>query len=133
MSKLTDKPELDLDKVIKMEVPEQTQGVAFGSDGLMIASTSFGRKNDAHLRFYRPDWLNPGAGNFVFKRDAFKVLTIPTMSEGVVMNGPYTYVLFESASHAYYVPQSSYDDSKNPVDRVLAFTTQDIAGESLNE
>jgi hypothetical protein len=120
----TAKPELQ--KVIKMEVPVKTQGVAFRSDGLMIASTSFGRANDAELRFYQPDWSHPNTSNFIFKRDAVHVLTIPPMSEGIVFVGDYAYVLFESTSGFYY--GAGVVDSKNPVDRVLAFNTRAIVG-----
>ena len=115
----TAKPELQ--KVIKMQVPTQTQGVAFRSDGLMIASTSYGRGNDAVLWFYQPAWSDPDTNNFVSKKNHVEKLTIPPMSENILFIGDTAYVLFESASGFYYDA-----DNRNPVDRVLAFNTRDI-------
>jgi hypothetical protein len=115
----TAKPELK--KVIKMQVPVKTQGVAFRSDGLMIASTSYGRNNDAVLWFYQPSWGNPDADNFIAKNNHVEKLTIPPMSEGVAFVGNIAYVLFESTSSYYYD-----EDNRNPVDRVLAFNSRDI-------
>lgn len=115
-----------LTRAIKMVVPEKTQGVAFReSDGLMIVSTSYGRLNYATLRFYKPSWSEVDSSTvaLVHKNDAVKNLTVPPMTEGIVIDGDYTYVLFESGA-AEYADGASY--CVYPINRVLPFWTYGV-------
>ena len=123
-NKDTDKPTLKA--AIRMEVPEKSQGVAFReSDGLMIVSMSYGRLNYGSLRFYEPNWneIDSATVALVHKNDSIKTLTVPPMNEGIVIDGGYTYVLYESGA-AEYADGGSY--CVYPMNRVLPFRTNGI-------
>lgn len=76
-----------LKAAIRMEVPINSQGVAFRDDGLMIVSTSYGRLNNSVLRFYWPNWeeVNNETVALVHKNDAAETLTVPPQSQGLVI------------------------------------------------
>ena len=114
-----------LNVAIQMEVPIKAQGVAFREDGMMIVSTSYGRNNDGELRFYKPNWddIDSATVALVHKNDAVATLTVPPMSEGILIDGEFTYVLFESGA-AEYADGDSY--CKYPLNRVLPFWTYGV-------
>lgn len=87
------------------------QGVTFDSKGYMI----FSRSDINSLVTYKPKWK----GKTIKKFNKVKsVHTIPVMSQGVVVYGKYTYVLFESAQYSSAKGQA--------VDRVCAFKTSKV-------
>lgn len=104
----------------KILMPNRTQGVTMTSDGRMIISRSCQTKPGnrgflCQLDIYKPTWNL--AKKSVKKNSRKKVVQMPPMNEGIVVNGTRTYLIFES---------SSFTECSAPVDRVMAFDTKKL-------
>lgn len=101
----------------KILMPNRTQGVTMASDGRMIISRSCQTRPSnrgflCQLDVYKPTWKL--SKKSVKKNKRKKVIQMPPMNEGIVVNGTHTYLIFES---------SSFTECSAPVDRVMAFST----------
>ena len=106
-SQITEKGLLYPDRIIS--IPDEVQGAAF-SGGLLILSTSYGRKNKSRLTGYRipePDRSIELSGETSIPMSVLtisekeKSLIVPPMSEGIVPYKDYLAVVFESGSDKY--------------------------------
>lgn len=101
----------------KMQMPNRTQGVAVASGGKLIVSRSCQTKPGksgflSQLDIYKPTWNL--SKKSVKKNSKKKTVQMPPMNEGIVINGSYTYLVFESPA---------FSECPAPVDRVVAFRT----------
>ena len=73
-------------------------------------STSYGRRNNSVIRCYKPNYSNPK--NYydsrlkiyiqqIKKNDAYRTITMPSMSEQISMKESSMYCIFESAANKY--------------------------------
>lgn len=112
-----------LTKKYRMTVPNRTQGVAF-KNGYLMVSRSYSRYTTStnyisQLRIYKPSWDTPTSAGFIYKNDAVKSITLPPMSEGIIMGSTYMYNIFESCSN-------TYKECLFPVDRIVAYKISDV-------
>lgn len=104
-------PKLNIDAYI--EAPKKTQGICFYNyNGTVYlgVSTSYGRRNNSVIRCYKPNYSNPK--NYydprlkiyiqqIIKNDAYRTITMPSMSEQISMKESSMYCIFESAANKY--------------------------------
>lgn len=104
----------------KMLMPDRTQGIAFTSKGKMILSRSC--QTDGTQRGFMSclDIYTPSIDlNATMKKGSKeKTIKMPPMNEGILIDGSYTYVLYESVAMS--------PPCKAPVDRVIAFKTSKL-------
>ncbi len=95
-------------------IPNRVQGVAFMPNGNMVLSRSNLYIDTmafyiAQLEYYKPTW----SGNKITKiGSATNTMPMPTMNEGIALDGSYLYVVYESPTFA----TTTY-----PMDRICAF------------
>jgi hypothetical protein len=106
-----------------LSIPHEIQGAAF-TDGVIVFSRSFGRRNRSHISVYRnpmgeksDDHFTAPSGQtvpvWILDNTHLKSqITAPPMSEGLTLVGPDVWVLFESGSDKYR--KSALD----PLDRI---------------
>ena len=99
-------------------LPSKVQGIAFGADGKVYLSTSFGRNNSSYLKVYR----SLRAMDEKPDRPAIKV-EMPPCSEEIVLENDYLYVLFESAGQKYFEGTDGRGKSNAPIDKLLEIET----------
>ncbi|MDD5949541.1 MAG: hypothetical protein PUC39_07425 [Lachnospiraceae bacterium] len=103
----------------KITVPDRVQGMAFLSDGSLVLSRSnlyitSMRYYISQLDYYQPKW----SGNKITSLGKRKnVCQMPTMNEGIAVNGNYLYVCYES---------TAFSSSSIPMDRICAFPTKSL-------
>lgn len=120
-----------LTAVRSIELPAQTQGVSFVEQNgrtVLLASCSYGRKNDSRLHVYYPDYGAPAANGQIRLGEAARILTLPPMLEEIVSDAQYTYCLFESAATEYST--MPFNRCPCPVDRITPLRTAELAGAS---
>lgn len=78
----------------QIKVPLKTQGISVRGDK-MIISTSYGRTNDSTIYSY--DWNQSKK-----KASNVTITKLPPLSESIVLDSIYLYVLYESVSAEYY-------------------------------
>ncbi|MGF7143093.1 hypothetical protein HNQ56_001515 [Anaerotaenia torta] len=99
-----------------MTMPTRVQGIAFTEDGQMIISRSCQlyaglRGYMRRIDVYRPDLSMEGSGSIKLG-SVVKYEYVPSMNEGIALDGGYLYVLFESAA---------FENASYKVDRISAF------------
>lgn len=109
---------MELEKVDTMSMPTRVQGIAFTEDGLMILSRSCQlyaglRGYMRQIDVYQPDLSQEGSGS-IDLGSCVKFEYVPSMNEGIAINGGYLYVLFESAA-------TSFENASYRMDRICAF------------
>lgn len=120
-----------LTAVRSIQLPAQTQGVSFVQDEgrtVLLASCSYGRKNDSRLHVYFPDYNTPAESGEIRLGEAVCMMTLPPMLEEIASDGTYTYCLFESAATKYST--MPFNRCLHPVDRVVPLRTAELVGRS---
>lgn len=112
---------MELEKVDTMTMPTRVQGIAFTEDGLMILSRSCQlytglRGYMRRIDIYQPDLSQEGSGN-IDLGSCVKFEYVPSMNEGIAINGNYLYVLFESAA---------FENASYRMDRICAFDLKKV-------
>ena len=107
---------MELEKVDTMTMPTRVQGITFTGDGYMILSRSCQlytglRGYMRQIDIYQPDLSEEGSGS-IDLGSCVKSEYVPSMNEGIAINGGYLYVLFESAA---------FENASYRVDRICAF------------
>jgi uncharacterized repeat protein (TIGR02543 family) len=95
-------------------IPSKVQGVAFGEDGSVFLSTSYGRNNSSYLKVYTSLLTmtkNPDQPDVKVE--------MPPCSEEIAIADSNVYVLFESASARYFEGTDGNGTSSSPIDKVL--------------
>ncbi len=113
-----------------MVLPAQTQGVAFAEAGgrtVLLASCSYGRKNDSRLHVYYPAYNEPAENGEIALGEAAKTLTLPPMLEQIYMHGGALYCLFESAATEYST--NLLNKCPYPVDRIVLLDSVALLGQ----
>lgn len=111
---------ISLKSVNRMPVPSKTQGMEFLKDGTMILSRSaqvytWAKTYLSRLEVYKPS--KPTKTGYIRRNRVVSRKAMPPMAEGVVTEGNYTYLVFESAV---------FGGSQYPVDRICGFKTKSI-------
>ncbi|WP_459476480.1 hypothetical protein [Clostridium saccharoperbutylacetonicum] len=97
--KTTNTPKLPYQ--FQISVPLKTQGISVRGDKMMISS-SYGRTKDSALYLYTWNQSSKQKTPIKDKNNNIKSITLPPLSEGVVMGSTYAYVVYESVSAQYY-------------------------------
>ncbi len=94
-----------------LSIPEKVQGMAVTSDGNIVFSTSYGRYYDSTLHIYKPldSWTQGGTvldGTVVHlciadESGLISKVRMPTLMEGIDIQGDTLYAVFESGAGAY--------------------------------
>ncbi len=95
-----------------LAIPEQVQGMTFTSDGKIIFSTSYGRKNNSKLHIYNNVLEGDSIATrkikdkdtplYAFTKDSFvETIVAPPMAEGIVNTPKGVYIVFESGAAKY--------------------------------
>jgi fibronectin type 3 domain-containing protein len=113
--------EVQLEKAAKMKMPTRVQGIAFTKDGYLLLSRSCQlykglRGYMRRLDVYKPDLSEEDAATIPLGK-VLNYVYVPSMNEGIAIDGSMLYVLFESAAFA----NASYK-----VDRVCAFKLSSV-------
>ena len=111
-----------LTKVNTIAMPTRVQGVAFTKKGTLILSRSCQlykglRGYMRQLDVYKPDFSQAVDG-VIPLGDLANSVSMPSMNEGIAVDGAYLYVNFESGA---------FDKASYKVDRICAFKLTDIA------
>lgn len=96
---------------VVLSIPEKVQGMSVTDDGNILFSTSYGRFYDSTLHVYEPleKW---SSGEVIYNGEAVKLyvaedasliskVRMPTLMEGIDVEGSKLYVVFESGATAY--------------------------------
>lgn len=115
---------MELEKVDTMTMPTRVQGIAFTDDGLMILSRSCQlytglRGYMRRIDIYQPDLSQEGSGS-IDLGSSVKFEYVPSMNEGIAIDGKYLYVLFESAA---------FENASYRMDRICAFDLKKVLPE----
>ena len=95
-------------------VPAKTQGIAFGDDGKVYISSSYGRRSSSYLKIYE------SVSSMSAQPTApLLEVEIPPCSEELVLDGDRVMLLFESAGEKYYEGTDGNGSSLSPIDRIL--------------
>ena len=110
-----------LTKVDSILMPTRVQGIAFTDDGYLILSRSCQlhkglRGYMRQLDLYRPVFSDK-EGGMVSLGDLIRTVGMPSMNEGIAIDGSYLYVNFESAV---------FESSSYKMDRICAFELSSI-------
>ena len=116
---------------IILSIPEKVQGMAVTSGGNIIFSTSYGRFYDSTLHIYKPldEWTQGGkvvdgeAVHLCVADDGSLVskVKMPTLMEGIDVNGDTLYAVFESGATAYADAKEINSDAKAvKIDELIA-------------
>lgn len=109
-----------LEKKNSMQVPSRTQGITFLKDGKMVLSRSsqiytWAKYYISRLEVYKPS--KPSKTGSIKRNSLITAKTMPPMAEGIVSDGSYLYLAFESAV---------FSASNYPVDRICALKVSTI-------
>lgn len=104
------------------EIPSKVQGVAFGEDGSLYLSRSYGRESSSYLYCYE----SIIALDAKPKRPALAV-ELPPCSEELDVCDDTLYVLFESAGEKYLEGTDGKGKSLSPIDRLLMIPTSELS------
>ncbi len=109
-----DKNDDKLKALSTYNIPSQVQGIAFGENGEVYLSTSYGRKFSSYIKKY------DSVFSMTEKTDA-PALTIemPPCSEEIMIYEGTLYVLFESAGEKYLEGTDGNGTSLSPLDKLL--------------
>ena len=110
-----------LTRIDGMTMPTRVQGIAFTNDGYMIMSRScqLYKGLRGYLRridVYQPELSEEGSGRMDLG-DCLSYVEVPSMNEGIAIDGKYLYVIFESAA---------FENASYKVDRISAFELKKI-------
>ena len=110
-----------LTKVDSVTMPTRVQGIAFTKDGYLIMSRSCQlykglRGYMRRIDIYLPEFSEEDSGSMDIG-SCLRYEYVPSMNEGIAIDGAYLYVLFESAAF----PNASYK-----VDRISAFPVKKL-------
>lgn len=110
-----------LTKVDTMVMPTRVQGLAFTSKGTLILSRSCQlykglRGYMRQLDVYKPLFTQPVDG-VIPLGELVNSVSMPSMNEGIAINGSYLYVTFESGA---------FEKSTYKMDRICAFRINDV-------
>lgn len=102
-------------------MPNRVQGVAFTDKGTLIISRSCQihsgmRGYLRQLDVYKPDFSKPVNG-VIPLGDLVNSVSVPSMNEGIAINGNYLYVTYETGA---------FDESVYRMDRITAFKLTDV-------
>lgn len=106
-------------------IPSKVQGVAFGEDGTVYLSTSYGRDKSSYIKVYTSVLSMTRKPNV----PAWKV-EMPPCSEEIALEDGTLYVLFESAGERYFEGTDGKGKSLSPIDQVLKVTVASIYNET---
>lgn len=94
-----------------ISIPEKVQGMAISAEGNVLFSSSYGRFNDSSLYVYEPfdswtqqskDYNGKTVSFYVADESSFVTkIKMPTLMEGIDVEGDGLYVLFESGAKEY--------------------------------
>ena len=105
-------------------LPNQVQGVAFGDDGQVYLSTSYGRSSSSYLKAY-PSIVemstNPNKPSYMIE--------MPPCSEEVDLLDGKLYILTESAGEKYLEGTDGRGTSVSPIDKILTISLDSIPTE----
>ncbi len=112
---------VSLTKVDEMTMPTRVQGIAFTKDGYLLMSRSCQlykglRGYMRQIDVYLPEYSEEGSGSMDLG-DSLKYVEVPSMNEGIAIDGNYVYVLYESAA---------FQDASYKVDRISAFSIKKL-------
>ncbi len=110
-----------LTKSDAVTMPTRDQGIAFTEDGYLLMSRScqlykglrgYMRRIDVYL----PEFSEEDSGSMDLG-SSLKYVEVPSMNEGIAIDGKYVYVLYESAA---------FQDASYKVDRISAFEVKKL-------
>lgn len=107
-------PTITLDQ--SFTIPNRVQGIAFMSNGNMVLSRSnlYTKKMNYYLSqldYYKPSWNGDSIKSFGKVKNK---CAMPSMNEGIAINGSYIYVCYESVI---------FSTADQQMDRICAFKT----------
>ncbi len=110
-----------LTKSDEITMPTRVQGIAFTKDGYMLMSRSCQlykglRGYMRQIDVYLPEYSEEDSGSMDIG-DSLKTVEVPSMNEGIAIDGNYLYVLYESAA---------FQDASYKVDRITAFEVKKL-------
>lgn len=103
------------------QVPARVQGIAFGADGQVYLSTSYGRRNSSYLKQYANLTDLSNAPN-----QPLHTIELPPCSEEIMIEDTDLYVLFESAGRKYYEGTDGLGTALSPIDELLTIDLDSI-------
>lgn len=110
-----------LTRVDEVTMPTRVQGIAFTKDGYLLMSRSCQlykglRGYMRQIDVYLPDYEEEESGSMDIG-SSLKTIEVPSMNEGIAIDGKYVYVLYESAA---------FQDASYKVDRITAFDVKKL-------
>ncbi|MDF2908354.1 MAG: hypothetical protein K0R34_3675, partial [Herbinix sp.] len=102
-------------------MPTRVQGIAFTQDGYLLMSRSCQlykglRGYMRQIDIYLPEFSEEDSGSMDLG-SSLKTVEVPSMNEGIAIDGKYVYVLYESAA---------FQDASYKVDRISAFEVKKL-------
>jgi hypothetical protein len=115
-----------LTKSDSITMPTRVQGIAFTKEGYLLMSRSCQlykglRGYMRRIDVYMPEFSEEDSGSMDLG-DCLKYVYVPSMNEGIAVDGEYAYVLFESAA---------FQNASYKVDRISAFKVKALL-ENIN-
>jgi fibronectin type 3 domain-containing protein len=115
-----------LSKSDSVTMPTRVQGIAFTKEGYLLMSRSCQlykglRGYMRQIDVYMPEFSEEDSGSMDLG-DCLKYVYVPSMNEGIAIDGEYAYVLFESAA---------FQNASYKVDRISAFKVKKLL-ENIN-
>jgi fibronectin type 3 domain-containing protein len=110
-----------LTKSDSVTMPTRVQGIAFTQDGYLLMSRSCQlykglRGYMRQIDVYLPEFSEEDSGSMDLG-SSLKTVEVPSMNEGIAIDGKYVYVLYESAA---------FQDASYKVDRISAFEVKKL-------
>lgn len=110
-----------LTKSDSVTMPTRVQGIAFTKDGYLLMSRSCQlykglRGYMRQIDIYLPEFSEEDSGSMDLG-ESLKTVEVPSMNEGIAIDGNYVYVLYESAA---------FQDASYKVDRISAFEVKKL-------
>lgn len=95
-------------------IPSQVQGIAFGEDGEVYLSTSYGRQFSSYIKKYESVFAMTEKVD-----EPSLTIEMPPCSEEIAVYDRMLYVLFESAGEKYLEGTDGNGKSLSPLDKIL--------------
>ena len=109
-----DKNKDELKDLSTYHIPSQVQGIAFGENGEVYLSSSYGRKYSSYIRKYESVFAMTEKVN-----EPMLMIEMPPCSEEIAVHDDMLYVLFESAGEKYLEGTDGNGKSLSPLDKIL--------------
>lgn len=101
-------------------IPSQVQGIAFGDNGEVYLSTSYGRQYSSYIKKYDSVFTMTEKVN-----EPVLTIEMPPCSEEITIYEDTLYVLFESAGEKYLEGTDGNGKSLSPLDKILLISLKE--------